>query len=689
MNASFLVDHIDRINVEDLAPTPDFLNQIERKLLFNNKLGQGAFGKLFGIKDNPALIVKIYDPCQINLKLISEGLVHDNIHAVNCEAMHSKTEITYFPHENRTGIHMANFLMDGVIGSFLSQLEKYTPHYIRTVGLYYSKFYNTTYTIMERGDPNVIDKLNTRYDVFMLLFQITHALYIAQRMYRFTHYDLHVNNLVTVPADPSYTHYQYHYDDNGNIVTVYLPSPKFLVRIIDFGLSRLETDNILLHPRDDGYPIKTSGSFDPNYDLAILLGPYLFDYDNPLGRKIVEHINIEDLSIFLSLILGESISKDEPYDKFIPRIYRTYYSRIRPLTSKIKKNIDFPRLFGWLGAVLNLSTNLSTKNNNIYITLPIMQSLPLQLLRTEYKHNLTISIDTGITYKSDSKQYPKHAYNHTLKHSNKISLIYIVTIDPNLAINYEFRSVCCKMEPMDYLNDKFGVAINGTFFDIGKSYNVIGPYRQLNSVSNRYYESNMEINNLYRQYFAFVVINNGNINIHRVDSIDPRTIDTSFMGGPLLIWNGQPQFSKEMLDTIINIDGHPTKIFQCQLPDSSHKQATLLKLDQIYTFNCNTIKPGELSHGSNPNPRSLLIITHTGLIRFVVVEGRTTSSDGLDLYDLVLLAQSMDAKHAINLDGGLSSNISWRSPLNPSTIGTLTRKYTYPVGNIIAYVRKQ
>ena len=107
-------------------------------------------------------------------------------------------------------------------------------------------------------------------------------------------------------------------------------------------------------------------------------------------------------------------------------------------------------------------------------------------------------------------------------------------------------------------------------------------------------------------------------------------------------------------------------------------------------LNCNTIQPGELSHGANPNPRTAITIDATGRITFIYVEGRGERGMGMDLAQLAQLCIRLGAVTAINLDGGMSSHFVWKKPgerviyqLNPE------HGITYPVGSIISYVKKK
>ncbi|MCP3681764.1 MAG: phosphodiester glycosidase family protein [bacterium] len=109
--------------------------------------------------------------------------------------------------------------------------------------------------------------------------------------------------------------------------------------------------------------------------------------------------------------------------------------------------------------------------------------------------------------------------------------------------------------------------------------------------------------------------------------------------------------------------------------------------------NCNTIKPGEFSHASNPNPRSALGIKADGTTLLVTVQGRGTNAAGMDLEQLAQLMVGLGCHWAINLDGGRSSRMAWRNPgetlvrLSAGAQEGMSAAEAYPVGSVIAFVK--
>ena len=127
--------------------------------------------------------------------------------------------------------------------------------------------------------------------------------------------------------------------------------------------------------------------------------------------------------------------------------------------------------------------------------------------------------------------------------------------------------------------------------------------------------------------------------------------------------------------------------WQCRNPTQSETTQPVFA-DGI--TNCMLIPPGELSHASNPNPRSAIIIDENEQISIIYVEGRDMRGAGMDLAQLSQLCIRLGAVAAINLDGGISSQFVWKRPgeqiinqPNPA------HDYSYPVGSIISYMKKK
>lgn len=288
--------------------------------------------------------------------------------------------------------------------------------------------------------------------------------------------------------------------------------------------------------------------------------------------------------------------------------------------------------------------------------------------------------------------------------------------DNNINLNYKFRFDCCDIDLRNYFQSEKiekGICINASFFRILNDYTPIGYFKYDG------YTNDTSIPQFYNPFFRSIIITENGYSLDIVSTDYARGNGYNAMTvGPILIENNIKIFTEHILNIFVNnensANGPPGKIsiFQCSEREKGNKDKTgdrfLPEEDREYNVcnnddkndipspfnyvpNCETIKPGELSHASNLNPRSALIICNDGSIIFVYVEGRGARGSGMDMVQLANYCEYLGTfhngtKHAINLDGGMSSNIVWRSDeyiksTNPE------HQFTYPVGTIISCVK--
>jgi hypothetical protein len=403
------------------------------------------------------------------------------------------------------------------------------------------------------------------------------------------------------------------------------------------------------------------------------------------GSLIREQLVIlptEDLAM-LAFVIFQVNPEGISYDRYLEFIYNTFYINGRPNMSIIRQVTPAP-----ISTILHyFASKLEQMNCLIYTTQT--QSISNQKIFTRVipPGNEAI-LDEGIIYRRGFYHSTRKQYNYSLnQHNDDYQFIYHqITIDPSIAIDrgYRFETRCCKMEPMEYIANKIGIAMNGTYFDLLNTYRARGEYRQYWESENIYYETNLSLSQIYKKYYGWVVLNNDKLSI---EQSQPNTrIKEGFMAGPILVWDREIIFNEEVLERTTNIQGKNVKIFQCQLPGPLNRKLIPIPGEETYTFNCDQIYSSELAHASNPNPRTMLLITNQGHIIFVIVEGRKSSSSGADLVELANLAYQMGAIRAINLDGGRSSNLAWHME-GDTNIYTTNRLTSYVVGNIVSLVK--
>ena len=231
------------------------------------------------------------------------------------------------------------------------------------------------------------------------------------------------------------------------------------------------------------------------------------------------------------------------------------------------------------------------------------------------------------------------------------------------AKDYQFVNVCCDKTQYKTLEkyDK-GVVINSTFFDL-TSYKPIGRWKGLSG--EKVVTENNKIPDGFSQYYRTVGISPHKISFYGVKDKIPGDMDYMTCG-PMLIENGRPVLDQS--DASKFMCGNPSgdyvtfkrdKKGNCDLIDAKTKKPPVNCVDG------GALKPGQLYHGDNPNPRSMLLTRNNsdgkGDVAFVVVEGRQPGAAvGYDFKNLLKLAQHLGATNAINLDGGSSTSISYK-----------------------------
>ncbi len=104
------------------------------------------------------------------------------------------------------------------------------------------------------------------------------------------------------------------------------------------------------------------------------------------------------------------------------------------------------------------------------------------------------------------------------------------------------------------------------------------------------------------------------------------------------------QYELKMNDNKINIDSYEILKKNFEMPFN-------------YAFECNLhMSPGKAYHASDKNPRTCVMIDKYDNVIFIVIEGRHAPNyNGLKFHELANVCKSLDAKIALNIDGGGSS----------------------------------
>jgi uncharacterized protein YigE (DUF2233 family) len=706
-----------------------------------NSLGKGGVGSVFTIQGEPRYILKITSP-----RYGQNACLDKYVASLEDNVIYTSK---YVPLEyngemiQQKMITMPNVFSEPLIGGLLTKAVDagYCNGFCKIYRMAYTHDDMSTYIIMERYKSDLASVVKSGKDFLHLLFQVCYNLMVGQNMFRFTHYDLHMGNILYIEESEDFIAYPL---PDGE--TIYIKNPGFSIRISDFGMARAEYGGSVITPITDTCPHMHLGVFDPNYDIIAFMGNFVLGYEDYWNDLFFNDLDLTIANQITNLIFDADID-------MMDVVAKDYYTEMRngdlmwrpkgPSGHKYHKMMNMEDLLLRLVDILEENKIVSHDNPgwgtikefkglpkyDLDRFTPYIEDIPVTLSNTttEITHGILLTSYKDVI-KAPIESYNRTPVNRQVELCNKfpsrgcLSSQYIteVLINRERAHSFKFSMQCCKVDPIDYLiqSNQEGIVINGGFFNL-TTHTPIGYYKD------ETYELSIDhIPEIYRPYFGIIGINgSGDIVIDRIFAYNRRHREFDYIAtsGPLLVFNSNIVFDERTVRTIRDIPSDPNmsleqarkvgalipdvSIFQCDIPRRSGEEQnkTFLRQDQrvldncevedletnTRVRNCSTIKPGELSHASNPNPRSMLVITEEDNIAFVVVEGREDRGFGMDLVQLAAYAKRrFNAKFAINLDGGRSSRIIIRKP-GDSSVYTMTdtMKMKYPSGDLIAFTR--
>ncbi len=680
-----LLYHLEsnQLNINDFDNRNDFTNHIIKNMTNDNLIGQGAVGKVYAFEN---YVVKQITPCTYK-----EGPLQR--YCVDITKLEDK--INSIPGGNNKHRYiLPNLLSEIAIGSIIKDIG-----FTNTITSMILKENNelSIYIVMEALEPFIINHyINPKIEfgkkeLLFLLFQVSHTLLTVQTKYKFTHYDLHTENLLWEPMMTT----SYPLPNQNMKVMITKKNCSFRIKISDFALARLESKTFIISPSVDDFPIKSYGEFNPNYDFACLLGCIFID------SKYKVAFNNYDLDSFVSWYFNEN--------KTLEEIKHTYYKQIgKKFSFRPKQNeffIPYMNTKSMVDVVNYLAKELIINKyvvphhnpdltikdlgyyksyNPIILWQPKLKAKKPTSITYDVK-NMTIDQDIIVSkyYVRINEEFKE--YNLTIDQIQietcPIQEQYFTVIKIDKSTNYQFNYDCCKIDGPNYLmqQDKVGFVINGTFYSCKKDFLPIGPYKDQYHYINQY-----KIPEQYKDDYRYVILKNNQL------SINKSSHNHYFASGPLLIENG-----KIIYKTLKQYECHDAKYAKELMVEQNEEDITVIGrydcdgklIPNLKTYKrCDRIEPGELTHGNNPNPRSVLCITPTHYL-FIAFEGRLHQGYGVDFLQMskLILHFFPDVTEAINMDGGKSSSLSWKNNYdNIIYTSNPDRFYYYPCGNIIS-----
>jgi len=646
-------------------------------------------------------------------------------------------------YDNKNIMMAPNYITESIIGILLSseKIRKHTAGFPRTFGFQYDAQNTEIYTIMEKLDQ-IKDKLFDEKNILYTIFSIAATLNTSQKLHKYTHYDLHSGNFMSRKKSGKEV-YVYQLNNGKYMYTLFNYTPV----LIDFGFNRMETNDIIITPNtqlqlplfSQILSVHNYYGFNPYYDMFTFL--YIFSSSNQTKKDVnlekewwkelmsgFLNIDKKDLKEAIDRILilpinspnswrpnPNELEKYDPekgiYPPCTPEDFMTKISFIvqdcQPNFTTVDEVVTYLQTSGLV--VLDYHIDLSVSKYIEKMTFfplpkntPKMDTTfyPTRTVKTPKISNIYPNVSKDFISLGSSeegplvveifdprtnKSFPKET-RKTIKDFNRVvstksslyntlgnQYVHIAKIKQKEAklAGYKWSLDCCRIDIRNYMRDtkiKAGIAINGSFFR-HDNFSPIGSYKTKDILSfNPIPKSNT--GESYEEDYGIIGITREGIMeiVKNTDKVKIRKFSSFLSSGPILVWNNYVIPTDDELGR--------SKRFQCG-------DETILD-----GMPCKKTTPGQLHHSSIPIPRSAIGIKENGDVFFIYVEGFDSRGMGMDLSQLAKLCKDLGAKKALNLDGGLSSQLIWRVEGEEVVYQTNPdHDFTYPVGNIISMVK--
>lgn len=639
-------------------------------------------------------------------------------------------------YDNKTIVFAPNYISETIIGILLGrpELAKYTSAFPEVKGFQIDKKEEKTYTVMEKLEPikPYLERNPKRPEavpVIYMIFQMAVALNAAQKLYRYTHYDIHPENYLAKAIDPDIV-YVYSLP-NGKYVYTLFP---FDSKIIDFGFNRMELGNFvitpkltLFNPTGKTVDLLNFYNFDPYYDLFTIIegAPYhditdkyrmLYIYlkfeergipfddegkvyeilDRDLARITEGKWRPNPNNVNMVGIIDNGFESFEALPPCTPEEFLIRFSDAfdpegskQELASTLKNTgfAVFDRLADLTGhkGIKGYKLFPYPTGYNISIPQPI-KTVSSRQTKTEISKY--IAVQPEIKGLSNNIPLEKKEYNRTIPKKGNIEgkiddqRVHFIMSNQLGAVQqgYKYHMDCCRIDIRELLRRpqiESGIAINASFYKFDSDYNPLGYFHTPDM------ETNNPIPELYKEDYGMIGINkDGLLEIEHY--LTKEEADKKFSQvvsvGPILVWDKTPLITSEKMET--TVDG--IYKYQCKLAGNTSGRPRVFN-DGIR--NCDYIFPGEFSHAANPNPRTVIAIKGA-MIGFYYIEGRLQRGYGMDLVMLANYLVKFGWEKAINLDGGGSSQMVWKSPGDDFiTQANPRHDFSYPVGSVISLTK--
>lgn len=713
------LDNVTTENLDDFLSKFDIKNYSDqntieslRSVIKNNRThrSRGYFGFVIDIPktDNVVKYVNICNPYAGNP--ILDRMCNDCM----------KGDLVYkIPYSltDKTIILAPNKIIEALIGKIMGDIHN---GFVKTKNFYFEpyKVHDTLfYIIMEKLFQNtkIIDIKNFLY----LLTQIMCSISIGQQDKKFVHGHLVTENIMIRPyTENKIRCYEL---DNSTFLYTYFDYDNV---IIDYSFSRCETSKNILTPRTiQHFDILDWFQYNEYIDPYTFIKYLMYQLNiinNTTVTKLSNLIGDEATKIMHSIVKYFLNTDDDIFEK-MKNLSEIYWPDVPKLLNSGLRLSNATEIFSRIGTELlpeifpevvedTPSSILEIlKVNRFYISkvkvdFPDYQFIPFRPVSAPYFNRkivtdsgLLTNIDDCITIRlitnlddidpSKIVRREKVDYNYTLPRSVEKGLndfnkqhIFIATINQEIGKikSYFFDFECCMINIRDFFaNTRFrsGVVINAVFFNITSNMYPIGYFKSGSIVFDE------PIPNGYIDDYGVIGVDrDGKL---KIDVYDNRHNYEKVMScGAYLMKNGVQQFDDAKIREVDS-----TNIYRYL---SKNVRGSLLEKlpNNKYIRSASHIKPGELCHAGNSNPRTIIGIDYDDIVYLIKIEGRDDRGTGMDFIQLCQLCEVLRFRDAINLDGGGSSRISWKNPASTDIHIGGSKLDSYPVGSVLAYCKK-
>ena len=705
------------------------INWFKTFIIGAKSLSSGAIGTTYENPTYKNIVVKVQNVCDNSASFKSRM----------CESAKSGKLIFRIPDSlsGKDTLLCSNYISECLVPVVLNkQVAPYTPAFVNTIKTAISEDKNTMYSAMESLAPR--PKVFSFDDTFSLLLQTIQGLSVAQRVSKFTHYDLHNGNIMCRDFKDGYSLLTYELPDGRYL---YHLTPREYV-IIDYGFSRIETTDHIIKPMfevadnfHDGF------SSNPYYDLFTLINTTNTGISKLESDK--DRINkLYGLCKDRLYTIGEErvnswrpnasiMNSSDRYINNATEMYSLYITDILPIFYKSLNSAE--TLYGMISHLLANRYIISDKLYNI--PKGVYTGLGVRILKsTTYRNPFKREIMDTTFYRYNTRALKGNGLNGKIRNFIKIetineyalrrvldgkirnSVIPDVTntlpysmiqsiptdfLDQNITVvtisqskgldkGYKFRFDCCGVDMRSYFNSKktgSGVVINASFFDIISSRIPYGSYRTPGDIVS----SRLPLPEKFREYYGIVGVLKDGKRLEISTIYGKKDKFAQFIAsGPLLVKESKVVFTEDIMKN--EKDNSGRYLFRSRKPAIGEEDDDFFS-DGVK--NVNKIQPGDLYHAANPNPRSAIAIRGDN-IYFIRVGGRDEGdmhdipAVGMDLSQLADYCKNvLGAEYAINLDGGGSSKICWKDEHTDyiNMTGFDNKNKAYPTGNVISFVK--